>query len=349
MEIGEFIEQDILIFLDDRIDSEKAPVRNTISSTLYLTRDYEKELTQAIAQNQPSVAKEILHALKDQFDAAPENTPDKEQLKALLTTLYERFKDFLDQQHIPAEAALMTPQVPEPDEPPKPPGVEAKPAPQPVEAVQPPKPSVPELPQLPPLPVAPPPKKIVPIPKQITPAPKPIAIPKPVILPKPEPPKPKKIIESASVTSALRRIDEALAKEEIAKAVAAYREAKQEATLHQQPLETLTKVSTAFGRIKQAIADRAKRELPALPVDPREEMDKQLLLQLEREKRTLDLALHRNSLHEAAQQYKRMRLLAQQISDPRASKVAASKLERIFAIINILRKHDDERRLKARP
>jgi hypothetical protein len=298
MEIGEFIEQDILIFLDDRVDSEKAPERNIpIASTLYLTRDYEKELNQAIAQNQPATAKDVLHALKEQFDAAPQGSPEKEQLKALLTSLYEKFKDFLDQQHIPVELAAMNTKSAEPDEPPLPPGKTLR------EAVN-------ETPITKPLPVT----------------------------------TTKTITESPGLAQALRRIDEALGKGEIAAAVTAYKNARQEAILYQQPLDSLVKVSTSFGRIKQTIANKAKKN-----VDPRPEMDSQLLLQLEQEKLMIDASLHRGKIRDAMQQYKRMRLIVQQISDPAKSRAAAEKLERIFAIISMLRKHDDERKLKARP
>jgi hypothetical protein len=293
MEVAEFIEQDILIFLDEQLDAEKEPQQTTPGiSTVYLTRDYEKELNDAMQRNQPTAAKDVLHALKDQFDVAPDGTQDKERLKTLLMTLYERYKDYLDKQHIPVQ-----PTTAEPDAPP-PPLTEAK-----AEA-----PTTREAPP---------------------------------------------IVESLMLTAALHRIDEALAKQDVRTAVAAYRDAKHEALLVAQPMESLVKVSTAFGRIKQAIQNKAveapRRNIADRSPITKPDLDKQLLMQLEREKRMLDAMLHANDFKAAKQQHNRMRAIALQIADHATARTATAKLDRISTIIGTLQRQNDERRLQARP
>ena len=63
------------------------------------------------------------------------------------------------------------------------------------------------------------------------------------------------------------------------------------------------------------------------------ELDHQALLQLEQEKMLLDDMLKRNDLTGSVQQYKRMRLIAQQLNDAEQARVAAEKLLRIHDII----------------
>jgi hypothetical protein len=99
MEIEEFIEQDILIFLDDTLDKVRAaPPAPAPVPSLFITRDYEKELFAALDKNDTHTAKRVLHTLKKQFDECPNGTPDKQQLKLLLVTLYDKFKEHIDAQ-----------------------------------------------------------------------------------------------------------------------------------------------------------------------------------------------------------------------------------------------------------
>lgn len=101
MDIGEFIDQDILIFLDDRLDTKpEGPSRaDWAESTVFIIRDYEKDIIAALEQANIPAAKQVLHDLKEQLDTCPPG-PDREHLKALLLSLYERFKDYLDARHL---------------------------------------------------------------------------------------------------------------------------------------------------------------------------------------------------------------------------------------------------------
>lgn len=101
MEIEEFIEQDILAFLDDRLDKQHSTLslrqRAPIQSKT-ITRDYEYEFFMMLDRKDLDGAKRVLHELKATFDECSNNMPEKLQLKSLLLDLYEKFKDHLDAQ-----------------------------------------------------------------------------------------------------------------------------------------------------------------------------------------------------------------------------------------------------------
>ncbi|HIH24268.1 TPA: hypothetical protein HA251_04510 [Candidatus Woesearchaeota archaeon] len=102
MEIEEFIEQDILVFLDDRLDKQHSTLslrqRAPIQSRT-ITRDYEYEFFMMLDRRDLDGAKRVLHDLKATFDECSNNMPEKLQLKSLLLDLYEKFKDHLDAQN----------------------------------------------------------------------------------------------------------------------------------------------------------------------------------------------------------------------------------------------------------
>ncbi len=97
MDIEEFIEQDILVFLDQRLDQkiEDEKLQSMRVESVYLTRDYEDELYQALEKDNVTLAKHVLHDLKEKFDQIPSTSPDKKHVKALLAHLYELFKKHL--------------------------------------------------------------------------------------------------------------------------------------------------------------------------------------------------------------------------------------------------------------
>jgi hypothetical protein len=102
MDIEPFIEQDILVWLDQALDRERSthePSENTGAAPLtYITRDFEEELQAALEQQNPAQAKHVLYDLKKQFDEAPAGTTDKKQLKQMLVKLYDEFKAYVEQQ-----------------------------------------------------------------------------------------------------------------------------------------------------------------------------------------------------------------------------------------------------------
>ena len=95
MEINEFIEQDILVYLDLTLDKQhtSSPMtKPTVDPVIFLNRDYEKDFFAALEKQDYVAAKKIMEKLKQEFDECAPGTPDKAQLKALLLALYEKFK-----------------------------------------------------------------------------------------------------------------------------------------------------------------------------------------------------------------------------------------------------------------
>jgi hypothetical protein len=266
MEVGEFIEQDILIFLDDKIDIPRPERAAQTVSTLYMTRDYEKELTSALSRDEVTAAKQVLHELKNEFDTCPNGTADKEQLKLLLTMLYEKIKDYLDAKHIPATSAFQA----------------AQPTTSPV--------STPDILQ--------------------------------------------SLVEQAETYTRTQ---------EFKLAVDAYRKAKKEASNRPAVPDELTKRLLAlYQQLRQTIVEKRR--------DPAQEMDRQLLLQIEQEKHSLDQSLHNSDIRAAIEQYKKMRILAQQLQSKSDAYAAAQKLQRIYAILELLKStHHEQHLAKALP
>lgn len=96
MDIDEFLERDIARYLDELLQEEDRKPPGVTGEGAFLTRDYEEEFLAALDRGNVAEAKRVLHDLKGKFDEHPAGTPEKRQLKLLLTDLYERFKDHLD-------------------------------------------------------------------------------------------------------------------------------------------------------------------------------------------------------------------------------------------------------------
>lgn len=306
MDIKEFIEQDILIFLDDKIDVPQPDRSSEALSTIYLTRDYEKEMNAALERGDIIAAKQILHTLKDQFDTCPEGSQDKQQIKVLLMKLYEKLKDYLDANHIPAAAAFQSNDLP------------------PSLAQQPTPPIVQQPPQTP---------AIQPSPASMPqPGENPFAQQKPQVVVQ----QPARTPDFSALRALILQTQEHIQKNELKSAINTYRHAKIEASNLPAVSEELTKqLLSLYSTIKQLLVKH----------DPSAEMDQQLILQLEQEKHHLDASLHDNNLLKAVEQYKRMRAIAQQIRNQEKAKNVAEKMLRIYTLLTTLKKSENERHL----
>ncbi len=100
MEIEEFLEQDIIVFLDERVDTPQSRLHPTLQPLIPVAQhDFESEFFMALDRKDISEAKQILSELKHEFDECPTSSPEKMHLKSLLLDLYEKFKDYLDAQN----------------------------------------------------------------------------------------------------------------------------------------------------------------------------------------------------------------------------------------------------------
>ena len=88
-----FLEIDIARYLENRLAPPEDKGRPDLATpVVFLTRDYERELNEALDHDEINRAKHILHDLKERFDEAPDGTAEKNQIKTLLIGLYERFR-----------------------------------------------------------------------------------------------------------------------------------------------------------------------------------------------------------------------------------------------------------------
>ena len=276
MEVEEFIEQDILVFLDKRLEEG---TKSDVSSqamrvqSVYLSRDYEEELTAALQDDNIARAKKVLHDLKKKFDTIPPGTPDKQDVKILLAELYERFRKHVGGEKMPLP--------------------EKTPRPEPKEETE---EEVKEEQEEPP------------VPEQNS-------------------------MVAMEALAKLREAEKELEKGNPKEAVHAYREAKRAAlSMDVVPADVTQRFKETFGHIKAQL----KGQSPVPPVHPVQDdaLDKDLLLQLEREKQHLDEQLHERDREGADETYKRMKTLAQQIHDHDRAENAAKKLIKIKSVLD---------------
>jgi DNA polymerase III gamma/tau subunit len=350
MEIEEFIEQDILVFLDDRLDKPRSGLsvrqRAPILSS-FVTRDYEYEFFMALDRKDINNAKQVLHDLKEKFEECPNNAAEKLQLKSLLLDLYEKFKDQLDAQdtftRIDQQLSGTKPATAQPTTP------------------------------ITPLGGATPIVKTNEETKSGQSTRAPIAVAKQEKQPPPAAVAPKPDIEE-SVGKRLDKITAALAKNDLKAAIHEYREAKRLVG------ETTANISDALvarcliayqdvhRQLEHRVHEHQERqttssplpELPPLysddlpskknekkdgkdilpPVPSTEKMtDAEVLLGIQRYKRELDQELQDGSLSKAMRSYRNMRLLAQQVRDPTKATEVEGKLQQIYTLIQQLRQH----------
>ncbi len=100
MELEQFIEQDIIAFLDEKLHTQEVPIKNEPPKTiapeeagLYEpTRDYEGELEAAIRDINRAKAQQLLTDLKKEHDGYPPDAPERLERQHLLERLYRRFQ-----------------------------------------------------------------------------------------------------------------------------------------------------------------------------------------------------------------------------------------------------------------
>ncbi|MBR9692570.1 hypothetical protein GOV07_01420 [Candidatus Woesearchaeota archaeon] len=153
MEIEQFIEEDIRKFLDEELKEKtsESPTPSTTSGVLAPeevglygpSRDYGKDLDDAIKDANRAKAQQILDDLKGSIISFPEGSPEQVERKRLVEKLYHRFQQGFNPEQEARVAALANelelmdaakqeapatkPTAPETPAPPPPPNQEAKP------------------------------------------------------------------------------------------------------------------------------------------------------------------------------------------------------------------------------
>ncbi len=281
--IDDFIQQDVLRFLNGFLEKTERHRSRIQEDDLYLNRDFEKELLAALDRNDLQEAKRVLHALKERFDEVPVGTPEKEHLKFLLQTLYDKFRSHLeaDTTFTAFDRTLRKMERSQQAAPQRTAGSRKRGDPRRGEREE--------------------------------------------------------LRGQEEITRLLERSEQALRAGEIGRAVQACRDARRVilGLPGSVPGHLAVQFKEVFGRIRAAVRKR-KEERASL-------LDRDLLLQLEREKHHLDVALQRDDVAGAMRTYSRMRILAQQMHDPRMAESAAKKLVTIYNIINRIRQHGQVR------
>jgi hypothetical protein len=125
---------------------------------------------------------------------------------------------------------------------------------------------------------------------------------------------------------------------------------KEVRSTHKTIAERLVKMkeSQQNGAPKNIDSEKYDKKPPE-KANMRRSKDDELILQMEIEKRRIERALHDNDMKTAILQYRKIRLLIQQLSEEKRE-IAAKKANRIFEIINDLKNHPGttERRLVRR-
>jgi len=115
MELEQFIEQDIITFLDEKLHSTDSAVKQKSVAPIIApedvglyspTRDYQAELAEAIRDVNRARAQRILSDLKQEYDSFPPDAPERLERQRLLERLYRRFQEaFSSQGSLPAASA----------------------------------------------------------------------------------------------------------------------------------------------------------------------------------------------------------------------------------------------------
>lgn len=97
MDFDKFIEKDIIEFLDNQamLVAEKAAGLREEEFDLYeITKDYSKEITEALRNEDLKKAREIFEDVKNRYQKAPDNSLSKKRLYTIMEEIYERIKDY---------------------------------------------------------------------------------------------------------------------------------------------------------------------------------------------------------------------------------------------------------------
>ena len=96
MELEQYLEKDIITFLDSKITkSEKSTVDREEDYGLYLTRDYLKEISYALDNDELTKAKKLFDELKENYMSLPKSSTEKKKIYSILEKMYERIQNYV--------------------------------------------------------------------------------------------------------------------------------------------------------------------------------------------------------------------------------------------------------------
>jgi tetratricopeptide (TPR) repeat protein len=96
MEFDQFLEKDILSFLDGKIEHKhKGAVDREEEYGLYLTKDYMKELTSSLDNDELTKAKKLFDELKQTYNNLPKNSLERKKIYTLLEQMYAKIEAYV--------------------------------------------------------------------------------------------------------------------------------------------------------------------------------------------------------------------------------------------------------------
>ena len=96
MELEEFLEKDIMKFLDQRAEKKKevSPDREE-DYGLYLNKDYIKELQKVLEKDQISEAQKLFDELKEHYNILPKESLEARKVYLILEYMYNKIESYL--------------------------------------------------------------------------------------------------------------------------------------------------------------------------------------------------------------------------------------------------------------
>jgi tetratricopeptide (TPR) repeat protein len=96
MEFEQYLERDILTFLDSKIyKKENTSVDREEEYGLYLTKDYLKELNYALDNDELTRAKKLFDELKVNYSRLPKSSVERKKIYSLLEKMYEKIQNYV--------------------------------------------------------------------------------------------------------------------------------------------------------------------------------------------------------------------------------------------------------------
>jgi hypothetical protein len=96
MELDQYLENDILVFLDSKISKkEKNSVDREEEYGLYLTRDYLKEIKNALSNDEINKGKKIFDELKETYNRLPKSSLERKKIYSILEKMYTEIQNYV--------------------------------------------------------------------------------------------------------------------------------------------------------------------------------------------------------------------------------------------------------------
>lgn len=98
MELNDYLEQDIIKFLEEKANQQKKQlnqIREEEITLFSIDRDYAEETEQALQEENLMKAKKIFEELRNHYNELPKNSPEKEKVFAVLEEVYGKIKEYL--------------------------------------------------------------------------------------------------------------------------------------------------------------------------------------------------------------------------------------------------------------